>query len=485
MNFLSPLGLRVSWLLTLVIALSVCLIGALPAAELDYETPPALQTSEVLPEEMRSGDHFTVQSQVQNDGYMNHYVVDSDYGQFPAYGNLSLFRLIHEIRALTQLDEVSKTKVFAQAALDSATGQVKTIVEVSKHPVGTVKGLPGGMKRMFHKYKREAKYGYETAKDVGGEAVDVVVPGDAGDGEDEPKDRDGDGKTESDTQELTGQATDAAENYALKWFGVTGAERKWYKKLEVDPYTRNQTLRKAIKSVAHVDAAANFGMKFVPIPSIPGVDYLKQVNDAVWTMDPEELREQNTKELQDAGVDEKLIQKFMTNENLSPSQQTLMLATLAEMRGVEGLQVLLEIAAEADAVDVAEFNLANTLFLAAYHKLSKPVTKIFPGEPVPVALDQDNNLAIIVSADDAFWVDDLGEVITLMATKFDDQVVANRTLMLRGKASDRFVTELQNLGWGVKEQIALTDKVRGQFLHPSQQKQPEDPKKSQDEEKDG
>lgn len=199
-------------------------------------------------------------------------------------------------------------------------------------------------------------------------------------------------------------------------------------------------------------------------------------------MDPEELREQNTKKLQEAGVEAGLIQKFMTNENLSPSQQTLMLTNLTAMKGVDGLEVMLGIAAEADAVDVAEFSLANSLLLTAYHKFRTPVSKVFPGEPVPVALDKDNHLIIVVSADYAFWVDDLGEVITMMAEKFDDQVVASRSLWLRGKASDRFVAELQNLGWQVRQQIALTDKVKEQFLHPSQQKAPEDSKKKEGEE---
>ena len=39
---------------------------------------------------------------------------------------------------------------------------------------------------------------------------------------------------------------------------------------------------------------------------------------------------------------------------------------------------------------MAEFNLVNTLLLAAYHKFKNPVTKLFPGQPVPVALDEDN-----------------------------------------------------------------------------------------------
>jgi hypothetical protein len=152
-------SVRCAFLAAVAVGVLAAAAGTRLLAENSYETPPMLEASDVLPEKMQSSEHFTVQSQVQNDGYMNHYLVDSDYGQFQAYGNLSLNRLIHEIHALTQLDEVSKTQVFAQAALDSATGQVKTIVEVGKYPVGTVKGMPGGMKRMFHKYKREAKYG--------------------------------------------------------------------------------------------------------------------------------------------------------------------------------------------------------------------------------------------------------------------------------------------------------------------------------------
>ncbi len=474
-------SVRCTFLAAVAFGVLATAAGSRLLAEESYETPPMLEATNVLPETMQTGDHFKVKPQVQSDGVMNHYVVDSDYGQFQAYGDLALARLIKEIHAITQLDEVSKTKVFAEAAFDSATGQVKTIEAVAKHPVGTVKGLPGGVHRMFHKYKRQAKEGYQTAKHVSGEAVDVVTPGDdKKDSKDDDTTGEGEsGKKKSDTAQLTGEATEATKNYALKWFGVSGAERKWYKKIEIDPYTRNQVLRKKVTSVSHVDAAANFGMKFVPIPSIPGVDYLKRVNDAVWTLDPEELRAQNTKTLQEAGVDEKLIQKFMTNENLSPSQQTLMLTTLTTMKGVEGLEVMLKIAAEADGVDVAEFNLANTLLLAAYHKFKKPVTKVFPGQPVPVALDEDNGLFIIVSADDAFWDKDLGEVITLMAGKFDDVTVTDRELWLRGKASPRFETELQNLGWGMQQQIDLTEKIKEQFTQPSEQSAP--PKKDKEE----
>jgi len=64
---------------------------------LDFETPPVLKATEVLPSEMQRGDHFEVQEQIRSDGFMNYYVVDSDFGQFEAYGNPALAKLIQEI----------------------------------------------------------------------------------------------------------------------------------------------------------------------------------------------------------------------------------------------------------------------------------------------------------------------------------------------------------------------------------------------------
>ena len=89
---------------------------------------------------------------------MNTYVVDSDYGQFLAYGDMALARLVREIGAMDQLEDVSKAEVFTQSMFDSATGDLKTISHLAQHPVGTVKGLPGGIGRMFHKYSKTANH---------------------------------------------------------------------------------------------------------------------------------------------------------------------------------------------------------------------------------------------------------------------------------------------------------------------------------------
>lgn len=430
-----------------------------------FETPTGFQASDVLLPEMLSGDHFQVLPDVQNDGFMNFYTVESDFGTFAAYGNLALLRLIREIRALAELEEVSKTEVFLKSAAEAGTRPLKTIQRIVEHPVETVTGLPGGIVRMFDAFQRDVEKGYDTAVDVGGQTVDAVVPGD---------DTDEEGATDESDEALTEQASDAAVTYANKWFGVTGAEREWYQKLQVDPYTRNVVLREKIRSIAYVDAAADFGIRFAPIPRIPGFSYVRKVEQAVWTIDPEELRERNINTLREAGVEEELIQGLMNNEFLSPTQQTLLLMTLGELKGVEGLTNVLNLLAMSESYEVAEFNLANTLFLWAYNRHVRPVRSIFSGQTVPVALDADDNLVAIVSVDYIFWEEIVAGTVVAMDTTLDERSAVSRQIWLRGQASPRFETEAAALGWTVRENIGLRDRIIEKFIRPAGDKPDEE-----------
>ena len=256
---------------------------------------------------------------------------------------------------------------FSRRSRDRPRLRSEAIQNFADKPVETVKGIPEGLKRTFRKYKRDAKEGYETAKDVGGEVADTVTGGeDSDEGEAQESSR------SEEAQEVAQKTGDAAEAYAKKWFGVSGAERRWHQKLGTDPYTRNEVLRKKVKSVSRVDAATSTGMRFAPIPRIPGANELRKLNEIVWTMDPRELREQNIKKLQEAGVEPELIESFINNPWYSPTQQTLLLSTLSEMDGVGGLRVILEIAAAAESSEEAQFDLGNAFFWRRFIDRSRP-----------------------------------------------------------------------------------------------------------------
>jgi len=414
--------------------LVVLLLGAgtlsrgVAAGQEGYETPPILQASELLPAEMLHGDNFEVAPDVTNDGFTNLYEVTSEYGDFTAYGDLELAKLIHQVGAIAELDEVSATDQFLEAAGHTVTDQLDTAKNVAEHPVEITKALPKGIFHMFRKYKIAAETGVHAA---------TALVGD----EDEE--------------------TDPTAGYADVWAAVTDTERDWYHKLELDPYHHNEVLREAVSHVAKVDVIASVGMSFAPVPSIPGASYLGEVTEAVWTTDPSELREQNIERLQAAGVGDDLIERFMDNGFISPTQQTLTATALGQLEGVDGLEVLLEISAQADSLELAQFDIANTMLLAAYHREVAPLATIFPGAPVPVAIDNAGGLVILVSADYAFWVDDLAPVIGIMAGRFADRDAASREIWLRGKASPRFVAEVGELGWDVRRSVDLEAKMSG------------------------
>lgn len=419
----------------------------------DFETPQILEASEVLSSEMQRGKRFEVQEQVRNDGFMNYYVVESDFGQFEAYGSPALAKLIQEIGALDQLDEVSKSDVFLDSVKKSATDQAEAIKEFAEKPVETVKGVPGGLKRSFKKYKRDAQEGYDTAKDVSGDMVDSVTGKEKAEGEGEK------GATESDsssdeTKDWTGKTTEAAEAYAKKWFGVNAAERGWHQKLGTDPYTTNEVLKRRIKELSKVSAATGVGMRFVPIPRVPGARELHTLNQIVWSVDPRELREQNIKRLVEAGVDEELIEQFMNNPWFSPTDQTMLLTALLEMEGVEGRRVLLVVAGATESATEAQFDLGNITFLSAYHRSVKPLDHLLPGR-VAVAITKDADMLKIVSVDYAFWQRDLAGAVTTFIEETADEPATTREIWLRGKASPRFRKEVHGRGWTVHEAVEL------------------------------
>ena len=68
-----------------------------------YEVPPELHPAAILPDLLAAGTDYHVVDPVQSDGLMNHYVLESKFGRFEAYGKFALAVRVNEVRALTEL----------------------------------------------------------------------------------------------------------------------------------------------------------------------------------------------------------------------------------------------------------------------------------------------------------------------------------------------------------------------------------------------
>ena len=114
-----------------------------------FETPPTLPAQELAPATLLNGNGFHVDPKVPTDGLTAHFTLRSDVGTFNADG-LEMLRIrVAELPAIVELNQTSKSKVFAQALATNAAAPVAAAGQMVMHPVDTVKGLPAGVGRFF------------------------------------------------------------------------------------------------------------------------------------------------------------------------------------------------------------------------------------------------------------------------------------------------------------------------------------------------
>ncbi len=426
-------------MLSVTAVLFVLTAGGANAAGEGYEAAANLSASEYLADELRQGEHHTVDDVIRNDGYVNYYTVRSRYGVFEAAG-LALLRIrIAEVAALAALDELSKTEVFLQAAADAGMGQIRALQQFAANPVETVAGIPAGVGRMFKRFARKTGEVASATKEF--VAAEMENPEADVEGADVTE------EAEADDESTTEKAIDLTES----WFGVSGAERAWAQKLGTDPYTTNETLRAAIKEVAWAERLGKFGMGLTAIPSIPGADIIGEVNSVVWSRDPYELADLNRARLEATGADEALIEQFLDNPRLSPTQKTYLVAAIAELDGVAGRDGILQQSLNPESEAESRFLVESVTMLAWYHHNQRPIVALNTELAIPAALADDRRGVFVFATDYVYWTEDVAEAARNYASTTDAPV---KELWLLGRVSDRCRAALASLGFALNEDVA-------------------------------
>ncbi len=425
-------------------------VVALLAAS-DFESPPTLEASEVLPAAAVAGDHYRLDAAVSNDGYMNSYAIESDFGPFEAYGTSQLVMRLLEIGALGVLDDLTKTEVFANAVKEGATQSLRAIGTIATKPVQTVKGLPKGVGRLFGRTKRSVEAGYKTGKElVSGDDEDSdsdACEGEACEGTSEEDE----GGSEEDEASRVDQAEEFATGYAKRYFGVNAAQRRWSQKLGVDPYTSNAVLTAAIQEIAKFDSAGRFAVRLAPIPRIPGSRTIAKVNSLVWTMDAYELVQFNKKRLAEAGVAPEVIDVFYLNAFYSPTAQTLLFTALLNLEAAADLGRALVQANSAESDAEARFFVTAAQMLQWFHLHESPVARLLPGERAFVVESEDGRIVLHAPVDYLSWTPEVAAAAGRISTASGGE--DRREIWLLGDLSARCRAELESLGWGIETDV--------------------------------
>ena len=398
----------------------VCVVILVPGAlaEPEFESAPVLKAAKILPPELLKGEHHRVANEVRTDGYLNYYTIESDFGEFVAEGTPLLRIRVREIEALAQLDEISKSDVFIDAAKDAGIDMGKGLWKGITHPKRTVKLVPKGTSRLFKKFGHGAKLGVKKAGDLIGVGDD--------------------------------------EEIRKSYYEVSQGEREWAARLGVNPYSSNETLRKAIARMNRVDFVGEVSFSVastlvIPIPGLGTVSStINEATDEIWATDPYELREGNIEKLEDAGVAEITIDAFIDHPWYTPTMQTILLRFLLGMEGVRGTMSVLDVAVEAESEAEARYFVQSVLLMVWFHEYEVPIERVFAESHLPQVVTTDGRQIAFAPLDYLFWGDYFAGAVRAAESQ---PVLGERQVWLLGSVSDRARAELEALGIGVHDQV--------------------------------
>ncbi|MEA3275716.1 MAG: hypothetical protein U9Q81_10595 [Pseudomonadota bacterium] len=418
-----------------------------PAA---YEEPPVLKASDLLPTEMLSGPRYRVQEAVPTDGLLAWFTIDSDFGTLRAASPEMAKIRINEIGALEQLESFETSDLAKDGFKRSAKELGDNLSHLIDEPEETLKGVPDGIGRFFKRTYRAAKTGVQTVQDrrTGPEEGGAVV---AGPGANlpgapvEPEQAPPDMSTAEESARLAGKTT-------ADIFGYSTQRREIAKQLRVDPYTSNPVLAKRLDEVAWSGFSGGLGVTALKAlaPGSALVSVTSSASNWVWDTPPGDLRVWNEQTLLGLGADQDSVDRFLRHPWYTLTLRTRLVKSLNALQGVADRNSILPLALSVTSFDQARFVVESTEMLSEIHGSIVPIGRL-TADPT-VAGWTANGLIVPAPVDAMSW--------TPMLYNFahrPDLSVVERTIYIRGGATELAQTQLAALGWRLRPWTGALD----------------------------
>ncbi len=298
----------------LIPVISLLLQGLLPvcfAEQEPYEVPQILQAKDVVPEELLESDLYTIDNEVVTRGYTNTYQIDSKFGKFTAHGNELLVQRIQEIRAIQELENIKKSKKFAEGVKAGAKAPFSFMKNLVTHPVDTVSGVPKGLWRYGSRIEEMAT-------------------------EDKSEYEDGVGK---------------------ELILFSAQKRKLAYDLNVDVYSSNKVLQEYLNSVSWASYSGGMAVTaaLTPLGAIRFTKTAHNVNNLIRDNAPEDLRKINRKALKKLDVPKDVIEEYLDSKWLSPRHETTIVHSLENLGLQSGVSDFIQLVATSNSEEDAFF----------------------------------------------------------------------------------------------------------------------------------
>jgi len=379
---------------------------SIPATD-EYEIPGPVNAEDFLPKSAFAGKKIFVEKIAQNNGLQNTYRIKAGAEEYEVTGSAATLQLLQELKAISELRQISTAKAFSRGLKQSAKGTYQTGKQMLRDPVSSVKKVPQGASKFFGKVK-----GFF-----------------------------------SQDEEDAGQKSSPGET--VKGFlGVDEEKRKLAARLDVDVYSRNQALQEELDRVA--SATAGGGMAFdigtLPIGGAAGIGLTligidQTVDSLINDSSPDSLRKWNEQNLLKLGAKRDLIVQFLNHPWYSLRQATIITASLNKTQTNPDL--FLESANKALTEQDAKYFEQVAQLLAAYSHKVAPLQSLRLQDGLLYAVDHNGVLVVPVSLDYAIWTAMVAQRVDgLAGLAGSDSNIKSVEIWTDGKASERVKAEL-------------------------------------------
>jgi hypothetical protein len=386
-----------------------------------FEQPPIINATQLLPESALSGPGFHVEQQVPTNGAMGQYTIVADASVFQddagtyRVESLDLLKIrLSEIPAIADLENVSKTGVFANALAQSAERPVAAAANMVIHPMDTVTGLPSGIGSLFGRVTMGAGEIASSASNSFG----------------------------------SGKAAGQAGNATMTALGYDQVRRDLAKKLHVDPYSSDPILTKKLNSVAWVMFSARLTVD-AAMMAVPGsiiISGVEFTNDLVYQKPKGDLIIFVQKKLQNFGLSQEEIASFISNSAIPLSLQVSVVEDLKGLGDIPGRRAAAVALGNMMTEYQARFLATSIRMLNQWGQQKSPITQIqAPG--VLVAHDQNGTVIVPAPVDYVSWTPRIAGFVTTPALL----ALQHRVLWIPAKMTPLARQQLGANGWSVHE----------------------------------
>ncbi|MEE8207777.1 MAG: hypothetical protein V3T88_02290, partial [Nitrosomonadaceae bacterium] len=257
---------------------------------------------------------------------------------------------------------------------------------------------------------------------------------------------------------------DQEDSVTKELVGFSRVKRQYAHKLGVDVYSSNKVLQKELNRVSWAGFAGGVGVKLATMPiksaskaayiSIKATKFIRGMNQILLDNAPEDLRRINREKLQQMGVEDYVIEEFLSHPNFSPRHETILVHALAEMDGVKNRDQFIKQANFAVYEEDAFFFQQIAERLASYHKNVEPIKELIPVRKVVVGYTPNQNIVATLPMDYVYWTEraDRGSD-ALLRVETLERPVKSMKLFISGRLSPIAKLELMDKGIVVKENM--------------------------------